>query len=138
MSETAQWEGFIFSSSGICNLPMAPVKFNRFFSIANSTAKESKAMAAKEINNDIILDIGPNFLGKKIEKWISSVMFSGITMTNNKIKDIIKVIKSIENRGISLKGTTGKITSQGDIKKINILRPLMAAGLQLMKSVQLH
>ena len=51
-------------------------------------------------------------------------------MTNNKIKDIIKVIKSIENRGISLKGTTGKITSQGDIKKINILRPLMAAGLQ--------
>ena len=136
MSETAQWEGFIFSSSGICNLPMAPVK--GFFSIANSTAKKSKAMAAKEINNDIILDIGPNFLGKKIEKWISSVMFSGITITNNKIKDIIKVIKSIENRGISLKGTTGKITSQGDIKKINILRPLMAAGLQLMKSVQLH
>ena len=115
---------------------MTPVK--GFFSIANSTAKKSKAMAAKEINNDIILAIGPNFLGKKIEKWISSVMFSGITMTNNKIKDIIKVIKSIENRGISLKGTTGKITSQGDIKKINILRPLMAAGLQLMKSVQLH
>ena len=45
---------------------MAPVK--GFFSIANSTAKESNAMAAKEINNDIILDIGPNFLGKKIEK----------------------------------------------------------------------
>ena len=39
-------------------------------------------------------------------------LHSGITPTNNEIKDIMKVIKSVENRGILLKGTTRKITSQ--------------------------
>ena len=33
----------------------------------------------------------------------------GITLTNNEIKDILKVIKSLENWGILLKGTTIKI-----------------------------
>ena len=33
-------------------------------------------------------------------------LHSGITPTNNEIKDIMKVIKSVENRGILLKGTT--------------------------------
>ena len=36
----------------------------------------------------------------------------GITLTSNEIKDIIKVIKSLENRGISIKGITRKITIQ--------------------------
>ena len=31
---------------------------------------------------------------------------TGITLTNNEIIDIIKVIKSLENKGILLKGTT--------------------------------
>ena len=31
---------------------------------------------------------------------------------SNKLKDIIKVIKSLENRGILSKGTTRKVTSQ--------------------------
>ena len=35
-----------------------------------------------------------------------------ITITNNEIKDIMKVIKSLENRGILLKGTTRKIAGQ--------------------------
>ena len=34
---------------------------------------------------------------------------SGITLTNNEIKDIMKVIKALENRGILLKGNTRKI-----------------------------
>ena len=55
---------------------------------------------------------------------------SGITLTNNEIKDIMKVIKSLENRGILLKGTTRKI-----LIKNSFLRPLMTAGLPLMKSV---
>ena len=37
---------------------------------------------------------------------------SGTTLTNNEIKDIMKVIKSLENRGILSKETTRKITSQ--------------------------
>ena len=59
---------------------------------------------------------------------------SGITLINNEIKDIIKVIKSLENRGILLKGTTRKITGQ-EGGFLNFLRPLMTAGLSLMKSV---
>ena len=46
------------------------------------------------------------------------------TITNNEIKDIVKVIKSLENRGILLIGNTRKITSQkGGL--FNLLRPLM-------------
>ena len=37
---------------------------------------------------------------------------SEITLTNIEIKDIIQVIESLENRGILIKITTTKITSQ--------------------------
>ena len=60
---------------------------------------------------------------------------SGITPTYNEIKDIIKVIKSLENRGLSLKGFARKITSQEE-GFIIFLRPL--AGLPLMKVHSLH
>ena len=46
----------------------------------------------------------------------------------------MKVIKSLENRGILLKGTTTKITSQ-ERGLLNLLRPLMTAGLSLIKNV---
>ena len=59
---------------------------------------------------------------------------AGITRTDNEIKDIIKVIKSLENRGILLKGTNRKITSQ-EGGFLNFLRPLMTASIPLMKSV---
>ena len=58
---------------------------------------------------------------------------SVITLTNNEIKDTIKVIKLLENRRILVKGTTTKITSQ-EGEFLNFLRPLMTAGLPLMKS----
>ena len=46
----------------------------------------------------------------------------------------MKVIKSLENKGILLKGTTTKIISE-DGGFLNFLRRLMWAGLPLMKSV---
>ena len=49
----------------------------------------------------------------------------------------MKVIKFLENRGILLifiKKTTAEITRQ-EVGLLNFLRPLMAAGLQLMKTV---
>ena len=50
------------------------------------------------------------------------------------MKDILKVVKSLKNRGILLKGSTTKITGQkGGF--LNFLRPLMTAGLPLMKSI---
>ena len=67
-------------------------------------------------------------------KGISKVFRIGITLTNDEVKDIRKVIKSLKNRGILLKVTSRKITSQ-EGRFLNFLRPLMKAGLLLMKSV---
>ena len=46
----------------------------------------------------------------------------------------MKLIRLLENRGILIKGTTRKITSQ-EGGFLNFLQPLMTAGLPLMKSV---
>ena len=56
------------------------------------------------------------------------------TLIKNEIKDIIKIITFLENRGILIKETTRKITSQEE-GYLNFLRPLITAGLPLMKSV---
>ena len=58
----------------------------------------------------------------------------GITVTNNEIKDITKVIKSVENRRIFLKGTARKITSQKEGFP-NFIRPILTDGLLLIKNV---
>ena len=51
-----------------------------------------------------------NLLGKKEEPSLGS----GITLTNNEIKVIIKLIRFLENRGIFLKGTIKKILAKKD------------------------
>ena len=48
----------------------------------------------------------------------------------------MKIIESLENRGILLKETTRKINSQ-EGEFLNFFRPLMTAALQL-KKVYLH
>ena len=59
-----------------------------------------------------------------LEKFSSS-RGSETTLTNNEIKYIIKVIKSLENRAILLKGTTRKIINQ-ERRFLQFLRLLMA------------
>ena len=71
---------------------------------------------------------------KNVLQASKKVSGAGITLTNNEIKDIMTVTKSLENRGTLLKETTRKITSQ-EGGFLNFLRPLMTAGLLLMKSV---
>ena len=65
-------------------------------------------------------------------------MFRGleITLTNSETKDIIKVFRSLESRGILSKGTTRNIISE-EGGFLNFLKPLMAAGLSLSKFVLL-
>ena len=76
---------------------------------------------------DIAKNIGKKFLDKQIDRFNKEYITGlRITLTKNEMKDIMKVIKSLENRGILLKRTT---------RKINFLRPLMTAGSPLMKSV---
>ena len=76
---------------------------------------------------------------KKIKKGILSTTGSGIMkqtiiLTNNEIKHIIKVNKSLENRDILLKGSTRNIISQ-EGGFLNFPRPLITAGLLLTKIV---
>ena len=46
---------------------------------------------------------------QKNKKGLSSITGSGIMLINNEIKGIIKVIRSLENKQILLKGTTIKL-----------------------------
>ena len=57
----------------------------------------------------------------------------GITLANNKIKDIMKLIRPLESRGRLLKETFRKITNQ-EGWSLNLIRSWMTTGLQLMKS----
>ena len=68
--------------------------------------KLAPALAGKATEYYINKEI--NTLNKKFP----SSKGSGITLATNETKDIIKVIKSLENRGILLKGSTKKTTSQ--------------------------
>ena len=71
---------------------------------------------------------------KKIKKGLSELIGSVLTLTNNEIKGIVKVIRSLQNRRILSKGTTRKVNNQkGGF--LNFLRPLMTAGLPSMKNV---
>ena len=48
-------------------------------------------------------DVGLKLIVRKIKKGISLITGLWITLTNNEINDIVKVIKSLVNRGILLK-----------------------------------
>ena len=71
---------------------------------------------------EIIRDATRYFGNKRINKLkkITLSEGSGIALTKNEIK----VIESLENRGILLKGTTKKITSQEE-GFLNFVRPLI-------------
>ena len=81
---------------------------------------------------DITGSLGKDFLDKKIDNFNKEYITGEdlvITLTSNDIKDIMKVIKSLENRG-----TTRKITIQAG-GFLSFFRSLMTTGLLLMKSV---
>ena len=59
---------------------------------------------------------------------------SRIIVINNEIKDVMKVIKYLENRASLLKASARKIISQ-EGRFLIFLGPLMTAGLPIMKSV---
>ena len=64
---------------------------------------------------EITIGLTRYFVNKKIselDKKFTSSKGSEITLANDEIKDIMKVIKSLENRGILFKETTINITSQ--------------------------
>ena len=58
--------------------------------------KELKNTGIKKLNDELLVNIGLNIICKKIKRQTSSITGSGITLRNNQIKDIVKVIKSLE------------------------------------------
>ena len=88
------------------------------------TAPELAEMAKKYYINKGI---------NKLKKNFKSSEDSGIIITSNSIKDIMKVTISLENGWILSKGTTRKSTSQ-EGGFLNFLKPLMTVALLLMKS----
>ena len=115
--------------SKIVQLGEIPCDIPSFINIRSSVATKG---------TDLARDLGKKIIGKQIDRFHKEhITGSGITLTYNEIKDIIKVIKSLENRGVLLKGFTRKITSQEE-RFIIFLRPLMTAGLPLMKVHSFH
>ena len=125
LSKMIQSGGVMTGISGMDNFINFP------FEMENLYLKELSNIDTKKINrNNLFIDAGLNIIGKKVKEKSGS----GVTLTDNEIKDIMKVIKSLENRGILLKGTTRKTTSQ-EGGFLNFLRPLITAGLPIMKNV---
>ena len=94
------------------------------------------AKKAKDLSNEVPLDdviktadVSRNILldpKKNLpDPTIPRIFGTGITLTNNEIKDIMKVIKSLETR----KNTS----KEGGF--LNFLRLLLTAGLPLMRNI---
>ena len=62
-------------------------------SIKNLLEKELKNTGTKNLNDDILVN-EVNIIGKKIKNEISSIEISVITVINNEVKHIMKVIRS--------------------------------------------
>ena len=108
MSKIVKLEGFLFGPPNIFGSTTKEI-ISSENSIKNLFGQELKNKSPKEIDSKLFLDTRLNIIGKNIKEGISSINSSGITLTNNEIKDIIKVIKSLENKGVLLKATTAKL-----------------------------
>ena len=129
--------------SGGFSIPNAFDASNRlfFFSLfrmirllAKSYGKELENKEPKKIDSNILAETGFNMIGKKMKKIISSITDPGKADKKYEIKDIMKVRRSSESRGILIKRTTRKITGQ-EGEFLNFLTPLIKAVSQLMKNV---
>ena len=61
---------------------------------------------------NVLTDARGNAVGRKIKEQNLTITGLGITLTNNEIKDVMNVVRFIENRESLLKRTTRKITIQ--------------------------
>ena len=120
------------------------IQYN-ILNIKLSNSQLNKLKSAIKNGTEVTLNLSSNLIGSSNDetnfphKFLLTntqvpSKYSGMTLTDNEIKHIIKMIKSLENRGILLKGITRKITSQ-EGGFFNFLRPLMKASLPFMKSL---
>ena len=72
-------------------------------------------MNTKKVKNCLV-DAGLNDIDRKIKDKLTGL---GTALTNKEMKDVIKVIRSLENRGILLKRTVRKMTNQEKISQFS-------------------
>ena len=90
----------------------------------NGSKKDAQFLAKSAANYFV------NSMINNLNKKFTTSEGSGIILTNNGIKDI-KLVQSLENRGILSTETTEKVMKQ----KVVFLGSLMRLGLPLMKNV---
>ena len=68
---------------------------------SSATVNFSKTLLSKMIQVGVfaLYELTAPFI-RELSSLISSITDSGITLTNNEIKDIMKISKSLENRGV--------------------------------------
>ena len=129
----------VFANGSSANIKLSKTQLSKIVQLGgvlgDITIFGNILSSVAEKGTDIARNLGEKILDKQIDRVNKEyILGSGITLTINEMRDIMKVIKSSENREISLKRTTRKITSQGG-GFLNFFRPLMTAGLPLIKSV---
>ena len=72
-------------------------------------------MNTKKVKNCLV-DAGLNATDRKIKDKLTGL---GTALTNKEMKDVMKVIRSLENRGILLKRTVRKMTNQEKISQFS-------------------
>ena len=82
---------------------------------SSATVNFSKTLLSKMIQVGVfaLYELTAPFI-RGLSSLISSITDSGITLTNNEIKDIMKISKSLENRGSLLKGTKKLLVKKED------------------------
>ena len=63
----------------------------------------------KKHAQEVLVNKGRNILDRRVNKVPSAIRFSEMTLTNNETNNIIKVIRSLEDRGILSKQVTEKM-----------------------------
>ena len=101
------------------------IQVQRLKKIINKVDELSKRVT---LNDLISAATSSKIIFGRLNKGFKNASGAGITPLNNEIKHKMKVIKSLEKRGILLKRTTRKITGQ-ERGSFNIAKPLMTAGL---------
>ena len=66
-------------------------------------ANHKPDFSSQKVTKSTLLDTGVNDIGRKTRQEISKLTGSGLMLTNSQIKYIMKIITTLENRGVFLK-----------------------------------
>ena len=103
-----------FSNGSSANIKYSKTQLSKIIQFIKDHLRwsysSSKIIKKKELIN-VLADAGFNAADKKIKEKILTITGSGITLTEIEIKDIMKVIRSLEYRKTLLKRASRLITS---------------------------